>query len=280
MLVNMRKMLWDAKDNGYAVPQFNINNLEWTRFILEECNLRKTPVILGVSEGAAKYMGGFYTVVSIVKGLLKDLDIKIPVAIHLDHASSFESCKAAIDAGFTSVMIDASAKSLEENVDITKQVLKYARMYDVTVEGEVGHVGQNDENVCYAVLEDCIDYVQQTDVDFLAPAIGSVHGLYKGDPNINFELISKIRENINKPLVLHGGTGIYDDQIKRAISCGICKININTELQIAWTNAIRKFLNEDEKVYDPRKVIKSGESAIKNCISAKIDLFNTGIINK
>lgn len=279
MLVNMKEMLNKADSGKYAVPHFNINNLEWTRFILEECQELNSPVILGVSEGAIKYMGGYKTVSNLVKSLISDLNITIPVALHLDHGSSYESCVKAIDNGFTSVMIDASKYPLEENINITKQVVLYAKDKNVTVEAEVGAVGGEEDGVAnelaYAKVEDAVKLVDSTNIDFLAPALGSVHGIYKGKPKLDFERMIKIHELTKLPLVLHGGSGIPDELIKKSISCGITKININTELQIAWSNAVRIFLNENDKVYDPRKIIKGGEIAMKEMIKEKIILFGS-----
>lgn len=277
MLVNSIKMLQDAKKGGYAIPQFNINNLEWTKYILEECQNNNVPVILGVSEGAAKYMGGFFTVAQLVKGLISDLNITIDVCLHLDHGSSFEKCKNAIDCGFTSVMIDASKYEIEENVKITKEVVDYAHEKGISVEAEVGHIGGDEDGVSndiyHATLEDCIKLYKETNIDSIAPALGSVHGLYKGLPNLNFERMSLINETLDIPLVLHGGTGIPNDDIKKAISCGISKININTELQVAWHDAVLSFVKENEKVYDPRKVIGSGQASMRKTIVDKINLF-------
>ena len=279
MLENMKDMLEKADNGKYAVPHFNINNLEWTRFILEECENLKTPVIIGVSEGAGRYMGGFKTVADMVKNLISYLNITVPVALHLDHGSSYESCVDAIDSGFTSVMIDASKHNIEENIKITKQVVDYAHAKNVTVEAEVGAIGGEEDGVAdelaYAKVEDAVKLVQETGIDFLAPALGSVHGIYKGEPKLDFERMVKIHELVKLPLVLHGGSGIPDELIKKAISCGICKININTELQIAWSKGVRKFLNEDSKVYDPRKIIKSGESTMKEMIKEKVMLFGS-----
>ena len=282
MLENMNNMLLKAKENKYAVPHFNINNLEWTRFILEECENLKSPVILGVSEGAVKYMGGYNVVADMVKALTKSLNITIPVALHLDHGSDFENCKKALDAGFTSVMIDASKYSLEENIRITKEVVEYAKKYNASVEAEIGHIGGEEDGVnggiLYADTSECIELVNQTNINALAPALGSVHGLYKGEPNLEFNLMKEIGIKTNMPLVLHGGTGIPDYQIKKAIECGTTKINVNTELQIAWTKGVREFLNNDDKTYDPRKVIKSGEVSMKQAIKDKVELF--GSLNK
>lgn len=275
----MEEMLLRAYKGKYAVPQFNINNLEWTRYILEECQNNNSPVILGVSEGATRYMGGYLTVANLVKSLVKDLRITIPVVIHLDHGSSVESCINAINAGFTSVMIDASKYSLADNIQMTKKVIDYAHNRGITVEAEVGHIGGTEDDIkadiAYAKLEDCEELVKATNVDFLAPALGSVHGLYKGEPCIDFERMKKINKTLKMPLVLHGGTGLSDDIIKEAISCGICKININTELQIVWSNAVRAFIKQDAKEYDPRRIIRSGEQAVKTAIKNKIKLFGS-----
>lgn len=280
---NMIEMLMKAKEGKYAVPHFNINNLEWTKFILEECQKQNTPVILGVSEGAAKYMGGYEVVSHIVTSLIRELAISIPVVLHLDHGTSYETCKKAIDCGFTSVMIDASSFPLNENIRVTKEVIKYARQKKVSVEAEVGSIGGEEDGVAnelaYAKVEDCILFVEETNVDVLAPALGSVHGIYKGEPRLDFERMKTIKEKTNIPLVLHGGTGIPDEMIEKAIACGICKININTELQIAWSNAVRKFLKEAEKVYDPRKIVKAGEEALKNCVRKKIELLGSAVQN-
>ena len=276
MLVNSIKMLQDAKKGKYAIPQFNINNLEWTKYILEECQANNVPVILGVSEGAAKYMGGFFVVSQLVKGLIRDLNITIDVCLHLVHGSSFESCQKAIDSGFTSVMIDASKYELDENIRITKEVVDYAHEREVSVEAEVGHIGGNEDGISseiyHATLEDCIS-LSNTGIDSIAPALGSVHGLYKGLPNLNFQRMNIINETLNIPLVLHGGTGIPDEDIKKAISMGISKININTELQVAWHKQVLAFVKNNENVYDPRKVIGSGQEAIKKAVKEKIKLF-------
>ena len=277
VLVNFNEMLLKAKNEKYAVPHLNINNLEWTKYILEECQELNIPVILGVSEGAAKYMGGFETIVGMVKGLIKDKDI--PVCLHLDHGQSFDSCKAAIDAGFTSVMIDASRLELEENIKTTKEVVDYAHARGVSVEAEVGPIGGTEDNITStetnATLDECKAIYEGTGIDALAPALGSVHGLYKGEPNLDFERMELVNKELPIPLVLHGGSGIPDDKIKKAIECGTSKINVNTELQIAWTAAVREFLNKDSVSYDPRKVIGSGEQAIKDKVREKVTLFGT-----
>lgn len=280
MIENAKEMLNKARVNKYAVPQFNINNLEWTRYILEECELMKSPVILGVSEGAIKYMGGYKTVYNLVNGLFDDLKISIPVVIHLDHGSSIQSCQTAIDNGFTSVMIDGSTNPIEENIRITKAVVAYAKTKNVSVEAEVGLVGGSEDGIVneldYAKSEDCLKMVSEAQIDYLAASLGSIHGLYKGKTaNLNFDRMVEISNLTNIPLVLHGGTGISDDKIKRAIASGICKININTELQVVWAKGIRTFLENDKEVYDPRKIIKAGEKALKEAVKAKIILFGS-----
>lgn len=281
MLVNFNEMLLKAKKEKYAVPHLNINDLEWAKYILEKCNELNIPVILGVSEGAAKYMGGYHAVAGMVKGLMEDLNIQIPVCLHVDHGSSKEACIKAIDAGFTSVMIDASRYPLAENIKITKEVVDYAHARGVSVEAEVGHIGGKEDNITSsatnATLEDCLTLYENTKIDALAPALGSVHGFYKGEPNLDFATMKIINENLPIPLVLHGGTGIPEDKIKKAISCGISKININTDLQSVWSKAVRKFLEENQEVYDPRKIIGSGEQAIKTRIEQLVTLFGTKI---
>lgn len=282
MLVNMVEMLNKAKEGKYAVGQFNINNLEWTRRILETAQKNNAPVILGVSEGAAKYMGGFKTVVGMVKGLHDDLGITVPVAIHLDHGQSFENCKKALDAGFTSVMIDGSHHPIDENIAMTKQVVEYAHAIGASVEAEVGTVGGNEDGVIggikYADKDECVRLVNEAGVDCLAPALGSVHGPYKGEPVLGFVEMAEIKEATNKPLVLHGGTGIPDEKIQKAISCGTCKINVNTECQLAFHAEIQKVLAENPKAYDPRKFIGPASQAISKAVEEKMNVF--GCVNK
>ncbi|MGN0973635.1 MAG: class II fructose-1,6-bisphosphate aldolase [Bacilli bacterium] len=276
MLINSKKILDEAKKNNNCIAHFNINNLEWAKYIIEQAEKMNKPVILGVSESASKYMGGFNTIVGMIKGLIIDLNIQIPICLHLDHGKTFDICKKAIDAGFTSVMIDASRYSLEENINITKQVVAYAKEYDVTVEAEIGGITENAkaDKSMYAKVDDCIYFVQETNIDSLAPALGSVHGIYKGKPQIDFERIKELNKKLNIPLVLHGGTGLNDDIIKKAISSGINKININTELQIAFKNEVTKFIKKNKKVYDPRKIIGSSEIKIKSIVKEKIKLFS------
>lgn len=278
-LVSMKEMLIKAKAEGYAVGQFNINNLEWTQAILAAAQEENSPVILGVSEGAGKYMGGFYTVVKIVEGLMKDMNVTVPVAIHLDHGSSFAKCKEAIDAGFTSVMIDASHHPFEENVATTKEVVEYAHARNVSVEAELGTVGGEEDGVIggimYADPQECKALVEATGIDCLAPALGSVHGPYKGEPNLGFVEMEEISKLADLPLVLHGGTGIPTKDIQRSISLGTAKINVNTENQIAATKVIREFLDTDKKAYDPRKFLGPAREAIKTTVIGKMREFGS-----
>lgn len=282
-LVSMKEMLLKAKKGKYAVGQFNINNLEWTYTILSKCQELQAPVILGVSEGAVKYMGGYHVVAEMVKAVILDKNITIPVALHLDHGSSFDSCKKALDAGFTSVMIDASHHPFEENLKITKEVVDYAKKFNASVEAELGKVGGQEDNVVaetmYADFDECIKMVKETGIDALAPALGSVHGPYHGEPKLGFKEMKEIGDALpTTPLVLHGGSGIPDEQIKRAIACGTCKINVNTEFQQAWTALVRKTLDENKEVYDPRKVIGPGLKGIEEVVVQKCEVF--GCIGK
>ena len=275
-------MLIKAREGHYAVGQFNINNLEWTEAILDEAQALNAPVILGVSEGAAKYMGGWLVVSAMVKAYIKSKNITVPVALHVDHGSSFEVVKAAIDAGFSSVMIDASHFPFEENIEITKKVVEYAHARGVSVEAELGRVGGQEDHVVaetmYADPEECRILVEKTGIDCLAPALGSVHGPYHGEPKLGFDEMAYINELLKMPLVLHGGSGIPDEQLRKAIDRGTAKINVNTESQQAWTAIVREVLEKDKNVYDPRKIIGPGKEGIKNVVRAKCEVF--GCINK
>lgn len=274
MMVNMEQLLKQAQENGYAIPQFNINNLEWIKYILEACSKEQSPVILGASEGAIRYMGGYTVVSELVQSMIKDLHITIPVVLHLDHGSSVESCKRAIDAGFTSVMFDASLCSLDQNIIKTKEVVAYARKYQVSVEAEIGKIKTMEDAIEYADSSEAETFYKETNITALAPALGSVHGMYDGEVNLQYDLMKSLRDT-GILLVLHGGSGIKDQDIKKAIKSGICKININTELQIAWKEAVKKFILENDSVYDPRKIIQSGEDAIKELVYEKIKLLGS-----
>lgn len=278
-LVSMTEMLNKAKEEGYAVGQFNINNLEWTQAVLTAAQENNSPIILGVSEGAAKYMGGTKVVAAMVNALMETMDITVPVALHLDHGSSFETCKEAIDNGFSSVMIDGSHHPIDDNVAMTKQVVEYAHQKGASVEGEVGTVGGEEDGVVggvqYADLDECVRIVNEAGVDALAAALGSVHGTYDGEPKLGFDEMEAISEATDTPLVLHGGSGIPEFQIKKAIERGHAKINVNTELQQQWTKAVRENLAADANVYDPRKVIAPGKDAIVKVTKETMDMFGS-----
>jgi len=281
-LVSMKEMLIKAREGHYAVGQFNINNLEWIQAIVDEAQELNAPVILGVSEGAGKYMGGWKVVASMVKAYVEAKNITVPVALHVDHGTSFESVKSAIDAGFTSVMIDASHHPFAENIEITKKVVDYAHARGVSVEAELGKVGGQEDNIVaesmYANPEECRELVEKTHIDCLAPALGSVHGPYHGEPKLGFKEMAYINDLLKMPLVLHGGSGIPDEQLRKAIDRGTAKINVNTESQQAWAKIVRQVLNDNANVYDPRKIIGPGKEGIRQVVRAKCEVF--GCINK
>lgn len=281
-LVSMTEMLNKALEGKYAVGQFNINNLEFTQAILEAAQEEQAPVILGVSEGAGRYIGGFKTVVKMVEGLMEDYKITVPVAIHLDHGSSFEKCAEAIHAGFTSVMIDGSHFPLDENIALTKKVVELAHIHGVSVEAELGRIGGQEDDVqvddadaSYAIPSECDRLVRETNVDCFAPALGSVHGPYKGEPNLGFDRMEEVRDLTGIPLVLHGGTGIPLKDIQRAISLGTAKINVNTENQISSAAKVREVLAELPNEYDPRKYLGPAREAIKQTVIGKIREFGS-----
>lgn len=278
-LVSMKEMLKKAQEGKYAVAHININNLEWSKAILLTAQETNSPVILGVSEGAAKYMGGFVTVANMVNGLMVDLQITVPVALHLDHGQSFENCKKALEAGFTSVMIDGSHHSIDDNIKMTKEVVEFAKTKNASVEAEVGTVGGEEDGVIgginYADPVECDRMVKEAGIDALAAALGSVHGVYDGEPKLGFDEMQEISDLTGAPLVLHGGSGIPSEQIKKAIERGHAKINVNTECQQAFTAATKKFFEDGNTAYDPRKVLAPGFEAIKETVKAKFEEFGS-----
>lgn len=278
-LVSMTDMLNKALEGKYAVGQFNINNLEWTQAVLQAAQEEKSPVILGVSEGAAKYMGGHLVVAAMTNALLETMDITVPVALHLDHGTSFESCKSAIDAGYSSVMIDKSHYPIDENIAQTKLVVEYAHSKGASVEAEIGTVGGTEDGITggiqYADPAECLRLTTETAIDALAAALGSVHGPYSGEPVLGFDEMKEISELTHKPLVLHGGSGIPEHQIKKAIEFGHSKINVNTECQQVFTAAVREKLAADANVYDPRKVIGPGKEAIIAVVKERMQVFGS-----
>ena len=278
MLVSAKEMLNKAKAGHYAVGQFNINNLEWTKSILLAAEETRSPVILGVSEGAGKYMTGYKTVVGMVNGMLEELNISVPVALHLDHGS-YEGCYKCIEAGFSSIMFDGSHYPIEENVEKTKELVKVATGKGMSVEAEVGSIGGEEDGVIgkgeCADPEEC-KAVADLGVTMLAAGIGNIHGKYPE----NWEGLNAIQQLTgDMPLVLHGGTGIPDDMIKKAISLGVAKINVNTECQLAFADATRKYIEAGKdlegKGFDPRKLLAPGAEAIKDMVITKIKLFGS-----
>lgn len=288
MLVSAKEMLDKAYENGYAIAHFNTNNLEWTRAILEAAEEKKTAVMIASSEGAAKYMGGFNVVANLVKAMHDDLNITVPVAIHLDHGT-YEGAKACIEAGFTSVMFDGSSLPLEENLEKTREIVELAHSKGISVEAEVGGIGGEEDGVAsmgeLADVEEC-KKIAATGIDFLAAGIGNIHGVYPENwQGLNFDRLKEISDAVKMPLVLHGGTGIPEDQIKKAISLGVSKINVNTECQLAFAKATREYIEASKdkqgKGYDPRKLLAPGKEAIKEVLYQKIDMMGSeGSANK
>lgn len=286
MLVSAKEMLDKAYSENYAVGQFNINNLEWTRAILETAQELNSPVILGVSEGAGRYMVGFKTVVKMVEGMVEELNITVPVAIHLDHGT-YEGAKKAIEAGFTSVMFDGSSYPIEENIDKTKEIVEIAHGKKISVEAEVGAIGGEEDGVVgggeIADPKEC-KMIADLGIDFLAAGIGNIHGVYPENwKGLDFEALENIKAEVGEmPLVLHGGTGIPADMIKRAIELGVSKINVNTECQIEFAKETRKYIEDGlDKVgkgFDPRKLLKPGTEGIKRVVKDKMELF--GSVNR
>ena len=286
MLVNATEMLIKARDGHYGVPQFNINNLEWTKAVLTACEEMKSPVILGVSEGAGKYMTGFKTVAAMVSSMVETMGITVPVALHLDHGT-YEGCKACVEAGFSSIMFDGSHYSIEENVEKTKELVALAHSKGLSIEAEVGSIGGVEDGVVGAgEIADPAECAKITDlgIDFLAAGIGNIHGVYPANwKGLDFEALDRIHKATNNiPLVLHGGTGIPDEMIQKAISLGVSKINVNTECQLSFAAATREYIeagkDQQGKGYDPRKLLLPGFEAIKATVKEKMELF--GSVNK
>ncbi|MCM3440346.1 class II fructose-1,6-bisphosphate aldolase [Metabacillus halosaccharovorans] len=278
-LVPMKEMLLKAKEGMYAVGQFNINSLQWAQAILQAAEEEQSPVILAASDRLVEDLGGFKTISTMIKALMEEMNITVPVVLHLDHGMTVKRCKQAIDAGFTSVMIDGSHFSIDQNIQMTKQVVDYAHNRNVSVEAEVGTVGGMEDGliggVKYADPSECVRLVEQTRVDALAAALGSVHGPYQGEPKLGFDEMKQISELTGIPLVLHGGSGIPDYQIRKAIELGHAKININTECLQAWTEAVREKLNSDLELYDQRAITTPGKEAIVNTVKRKMREFQS-----
>ncbi len=283
MLVSAKEMLEKARDGHYAVGQFNINNLEWTKSILQTAEELRSPVILGVSAGAGKYMTGFKTVVAMVNAMIEDMGITVPVALHLDHGT-YEQAHKCIEAGFSSIMFDGSHYPIDENVEKTTEFINICREKGLSLEAEVGAIGGEEDGVVgagdIADPEEC-KVIANLGVTMLAAGIGNIHGKYPANwMGLDFDALEKIKAATgNVPLVLHGGTGIPEDMIKKAISLGVAKINVNTECQIAFTAAVRKYIEAGKdlegKGFDPRKVLAPGAEAIKATVKEKMELFGS-----
>ena len=286
MLVSAKEMLLKARDGHYAVGQFNINNLEWTKAALkaaQECN---SPIILGVSEGAGKYMTGFKTVAAMVKAMVEEMKITVPVALHLDHGG-YEGAKACIEAGFSSIMFDGSHYAIEENIEKTKELVALAAKHGISVEAEVGSIGGEEDGVVgageVADPQECAR-IASLGVDMLAAGIGNIHGKYPDNwKGLDFEVLEAIHKTTNNiPLVLHGGTGIPEEMVKKAIGLGVSKVNVNTECQLVFAEATRKYIeagkDQQGKGFDPRKLLAPGFEAIVKSVEEKMELF--GSVNK
>lgn len=278
-LVSMNEFLPKAKEKKFAVGQFNMNNMEFAQAIMEAAMELKSPFIYGVSEGALKYMGMEYTVAMAEAAAKKS---GLPIALHLDHGSSFEVAMACIRGGFSSVMFDGSHYSFEENIALTKEIVKAAHAMGVSVEGELGTIGGVEDDIsvdeadaALAKPEEAIRFWEETGVDALAIAVGTAHGMYAGEPQIRFDIIEEVTSKIPVPIVLHGGSGVPDEMIRRAIAAGVGKINVNTENQVACTDAIREVLNNDAKVYDPRKYLSPAKKAMVEVVKSKMVLFGS-----
>ena len=283
MLVSAKEMLEKARAGKYAVGQFNINNLEWTKSILLTAQELNSPVILGVSEGAGKYMTGFKTVAAMVSAMIDELNITVPVALHLDHGT-YEGCYKCIKAGFSSIMFDGSHYPIEENIDKTKELVKIAHAMGLSLEAEVGSIGGEEDGV--VGMGECADpneckAIADLGIDFLAAGIGNIHGKYPANwQGLNFEVLENVKKEVgDMPLVLHGGTGIPADMIKKAISLGVAKINVNTECQLSFAAATREYIEEGKdlqgKGFDPRKLLAPGAEAIKATVKEKMELFGS-----
>lgn len=283
MLVSAKEMMQKAREGHYAVGQFNINNLEWTKSILQVAQEMNSPVILGVSEGAGKYMTGFKTVAAMVKAMDETLGITVPVALHLDHGT-YDGAKACIEAGFTSIMFDGSALPIDENVAKTTELRQICNEKGISLEAEVGAIGGEEDGV--VGMGECADpdecrRVADLGVDMLAAGIGNIHGVYPENwPGLSFETLEKIVEKVpDMPLVLHGGTGIPSEQVKKAISMGVSKVNVNTECQLAFAKATREYIengkDKEGKGFDPRKLLAPGCEGIKEVVREKIEMFGS-----
>lgn len=283
LLVNAKQMLFLANKHSFAIPHININNLEWIQAVLTAAQTAKSPVILGVSEGAIKYMGGYNIVVDMVNDTIKNLEISIPVCLHLDHGT-YDGCLKAIEAGFSSIMYDGSHGPFKENVKNSQYLVELCKTHNLSIEVEVGTIGGYEDGAStsgeLANLEECIE-ISELDIDFLAAGIGNIHGVYPQNwKGLDFDLLTAIATKTKKGIVLHGGSGISDEMIKKSISLGVRKINVNTECQIAFSEAVKSYFEEHDNLivghsYDPRKYLKIGQQAIVKTCLEKMKLFGS-----
>lgn len=270
----MNSFIQKAKQEHYAIPQINVNGLIWIESILKAAEETRSPIILGTTDKVIEFLGGYQFICSTIKNKIKAMDITIPVIIHLDHGLTVENCKKAVDAGYDSVMFDGSKLPIDENIKQTKEVVDYAHKNNVIVEGEVGAIGGNEDGIIgtvkYADLDDCINLAKEAKLDTLAPALGSVHGKYQGEPDLGFTEMKEIQKAIDIPLVLHGASGISDEDLLKAIHLGHAKINFNTEINIAWSNQIRQTLNEDVSLFNPQQILNPSKEAIIETVKSII----------
>lgn len=270
----MNTFIHKAMKEHYAIPQINVNGLIWIECILKVAEKTRSPIILGTTDKIIDFLGGYDFICKTIRNKIESMNITVPVIIHLDHGLTVEGCKKAVDAGYDSVMFDGSKLPIEENIELTKKVVDYAHKNNVIVEGEVGAIGGNEDgvigNVQYAKLDDCINLAQKSHIDTLAPALGSVHGKYKGEPNLGFEEMKEIQETIDIPLVLHGASGISDEDLVKAIKLGHAKINFNTEINIAWSNELREVLTNDTSLFNPQQILNPSKKAIEQTVESII----------
>ena len=270
----MKSFIQQAKDEQYAIPQINVNGLIWIESILQAAEDTRSPIIVGTTDKVIEFLGGYQFICSVIKDKVKAMNITVPVIIHLDHGLTVDNCKKAVDAGYDSVMFDGSKLPIEENIKQTKEVVDYAHQHNVLVEGEIGAIGGNEDgvigNVKYADFNDCLRMAKETQLDTLAPALGSVHGKYQGEPNLGFAEMKEIQNALDLPLVLHGASGISDEDLLKAIHLGHAKINFNTEINIAWSNQLRQTLNEDTSLFNPQQILNPSKEIIKTTVKAII----------
>lgn len=277
-VVTLNELLPDARDKMIAVPQFNINGYQWIEAILNVVKETQDPVIIGVTDRNVERLGGYAYIVNLIKFMIKEKNINTLLVIHLDHGQDVENVKKAIEAGFSSVMFDGSHETLEINIKKTKEVVDFAQKYKVSVEGEIGGIGGIEDGIIggikYADPSECLKLVKDTQLDALAPALGSVHGVYVGEPDLQFQTMKEINDELNIPLVLHGASGLSIEDINKAMEYGHSKINFNTELNQAWANGLRSVLEEDANAYDPKILLNAGLQGIESEIKRKLDICN------